>query len=509
MSVSINELLRKGIAAAREGDKAAARDLFQQVVDADEKNEKGWFWLASVVEDDDERRTCLENVLHINPGNERAQQILKTLNERAKQSINQEEVIPGVTRSQLTLILGGGVALIVLILIVALVSIISNNNRIATDNANATVVAAASTGTVIAGTATAQQIAVDATGTAVVVGATLTAQYTPIPTLTPTSMLPTLPPTWTPRPAGNLDAAAAATLPPPVGLSGRLAVWSGRDVLNNDFLDIGYYDLSSGNVYRRIGDNIGRGVSIFVSGERVIYSRYDPQLFSSVLESINLNGTQLESIQERFRAFDTVLDPESPFFSRDGRYVVFSGRPIERSNAQVWLLDLNAPAGTDPLTALSDDEFIYSYPAISPDNRWVVAVRTDNFSAATGTDLILIDVQTGGKIPVTNDLSTFTETNPRFSPDGSQIIYAAYPSNNPNNHDIYIKNAQGGGTPQLLLTDPSNDIFPVLSEDGRYMAFASNRSGAYDIYIFDLTGQTLWQLTSSAEDDYPGDWWQP
>ncbi len=509
MSASITELLRKGIAAAREGDKATARALFQQVVDLDEQNEKGWFWLASVIENDDERRTCLENVLHINPENERAQQILNQINERARLTVDQEEVIPGVTRSQLTLILGGGVALIVLILIVALVAIISNNNRVAGESANATAVAAAQTNTLAAGTQIAAQNAANATGTAAVIGATQTAEYTPIPTVTPTSALPTFPPTWTPRPVEDASASTVATLPPPVGLTGRLAVWSGIDVLSVDFLNVGYYDFDVASSYTRIGDNLGRSISMLVNGQRVVYSRYDPQFSSSVIETINTNGTQLEAMQERWRAFDTVFDPDQPTYSRDGNYVVFIGRPQDRQTAQVWLLDINAPAGTDPLLQLTNDDFIYSYPSISPDNRWVVVARTDNFSATTGTDIVLIDIASGGKIPVTNDLSTYTERNPRFTPDGTQIVYAAFPSNNPNRHDIYIKNAQGGGTAQTLISDPADDIFPVLSEDGRYLAFASDRSGAYDIYIYDITGQILWQLTSSPEEDYPGDWWQP
>jgi len=509
VSASANELLRKGIAAAREGDKATARDLFQQVVDLDEKNEKGWFWLASVVETDDERRTCLENVLHLNPANERAQQALETLNARMKKSVNEEEVVPGVTRRQLTLLLGGGGALVLLIVVIALVTIISNNNRIAAENATGTAVAAAQTGTVIASTATSAQIALERTGTAQAVSATETALYTPIPTLTPTSSMPTLPPTWTPTATRVEAGSAVQSLPTPTGLTGRLVVWSGLDVLSVDFLDVGYYQLDENNQYVRIGDNLGRSPTIFVNGLRVFYSRYDPQLFSSVIEAINLNGTQLEGMQERWRDFETAIDPDHPYVSRDGRYLTFVGRPTDRQTRQVFLLDLNAPAGTNPIRRLTDDDWDYDYPAISPDNSRVVVARTDNFSAATGTDIVLIDINTGGKIPVTNDLTTFTETNPRFTSDGTQIIYAAYPSNNPGNHDIYVRDANGFAAPTPLITDPANDIFPVISEDGRYLAFASNRTGAYDIYIYDITGQTLYQLTNSPTEDYPGDWWQP
>src|SRR5690606_38117347 len=99
------ELMREGIEAARAGDKATARDRFEQVTELDENNEKAWFWLASVVESDEEKRVCLNNVLVINPDNERAQQILDRLN---REKAMEEEVIPGIPRRQLMMIAGGG-----------------------------------------------------------------------------------------------------------------------------------------------------------------------------------------------------------------------------------------------------------------------------------------------------------------------------------------------------------------------------------------------------------------
>lgn len=74
MSEEIAELLQKGIAAARSGDKAAARQFLLEVTDRDERNEQAWLWLSGVVDDPEEARICLENVLAINPHNERAQQ---------------------------------------------------------------------------------------------------------------------------------------------------------------------------------------------------------------------------------------------------------------------------------------------------------------------------------------------------------------------------------------------------------------------------------------------------
>ena len=126
----IRQLLREGVEAARAGDKATARDLFEQVTELDESNEQAWFRLAAVVESDEERRVCLENVLHINPDNERAQQILDRLVARQEEASAGDDVIPGVSRSQFMLIAGGGgLAVIVLIVIILMALVISNNNQ--------------------------------------------------------------------------------------------------------------------------------------------------------------------------------------------------------------------------------------------------------------------------------------------------------------------------------------------------------------------------------------------
>lgn len=78
----MDELLQQGIAAARAGRREEARGLLMRVVEADERNERAWLWLAGVVDDPGDIRTCLENVLDLNPDNVKAQQGLAWVNQR-------------------------------------------------------------------------------------------------------------------------------------------------------------------------------------------------------------------------------------------------------------------------------------------------------------------------------------------------------------------------------------------------------------------------------------------
>jgi tetratricopeptide (TPR) repeat protein len=67
---SIADLLRRGIAAAKEGQCDRARDLLMRVVEQDEENISAWTWLSGVVDDLEDREICMENVLTLDPDNE-------------------------------------------------------------------------------------------------------------------------------------------------------------------------------------------------------------------------------------------------------------------------------------------------------------------------------------------------------------------------------------------------------------------------------------------------------
>ncbi len=82
-SPQVEQWLKEGVAAAKRGDKARARDLLVQVTEVDEYNEQAWLWLSGVVESDQEREICLENVLTINPDNSFAQQGLDLLRQQS------------------------------------------------------------------------------------------------------------------------------------------------------------------------------------------------------------------------------------------------------------------------------------------------------------------------------------------------------------------------------------------------------------------------------------------
>ena len=79
MSANVEAMVRAGIEAYRAGKQTEARKLLEKAIELDDYNEQAWMWLSAVVETEEEKRTCLENVVVINPDNAEAKRGLKML----------------------------------------------------------------------------------------------------------------------------------------------------------------------------------------------------------------------------------------------------------------------------------------------------------------------------------------------------------------------------------------------------------------------------------------------
>lgn len=77
--ISDPTLLPNGIAALRAGNRDEARQLLQQAAQQEPDNESAWKWLCNAVDTDQERIPYLQEILRINPKNEKAAQYYKKI----------------------------------------------------------------------------------------------------------------------------------------------------------------------------------------------------------------------------------------------------------------------------------------------------------------------------------------------------------------------------------------------------------------------------------------------
>lgn len=73
------EVLQMAIQAARAGRKIEARDLLLELVEVEPRNEMAWMWLSGLVDTLEDRIIACENVLTINPANEKVRAYLAEL----------------------------------------------------------------------------------------------------------------------------------------------------------------------------------------------------------------------------------------------------------------------------------------------------------------------------------------------------------------------------------------------------------------------------------------------
>ena len=86
---------------------------------------------------------------------------------------------------------------------------------------------------------------------------------------------------------------------------------------------------------------------------------------------------------------------------------------------------------------------------------------------------------------------------PTISPDGKTIVFSY-------KGDLY-KVASSGGEAIPLTLNEAYDYMPVFSHDGKWLAFASDRYGNFDVYIMPSSGGEAKRLTYNSAADYPYD----
>jgi Tol biopolymer transport system component len=157
--------------------------------------------------------------------------------------------------------------------------------------------------------------------------------------------------------------------------------------------------------------------------------------------------------------------------ARDGQRVVYSVAPK------------GASAPTDPTFQLAildrQGKLLrrvgpigrYGQTALSPDGTRIATRWFDTFAPGGRSDIWVVDIASGKTTPITNDAPP--DFAPMWSPDGKQIYYVSARSGG--YQGIYRKNADGTGDAELIYRyDPGAPVnLRDISADGKYLLFNS------------------------------------
>ncbi len=117
-----------------------------------------------------------------------------------------------------------------------------------------------------------------------------------------------------------------------------------------------------------------------------------------------------------------------------------------------------------------------------------------------GIILTIACAVSGVLFTVFETLQAHAQEQPRIINSPTLVSKIAFASDRSDNYDIYVMNTDGGGLTRLT-TGAGNNVSPSWSPDGTRIAFVSGRDGNPEIYAMNADGGNQTRLTNSSFDD--------
>jgi len=226
-------------------------------------------------------------------------------------------------------------------------------------------------------------------------------------------------------------------------------------------------------------------------------------------------------------------------WSKDGRKIYYSTRPKERSVISIFEVSVDGgtpnaigePIETSKLTISSCPDDVGLILVILDETTglrqlWFMSLPDGGLQRITndsndylhgtltedGTTIFayhsysLTDMWVANMPDITNAKKLLTRASGigdvRWTSD-NRILFVASESGQWGKKEIWIINADG--TKEQKLTDKGkNNRMPIMSFDGRFIAYRSIANGARQIFVMDSDGRNERQITSESENMSPG-----
>ncbi|MBI3049381.1 MAG: serine/threonine-protein kinase [Acidobacteria bacterium] len=175
---------------------------------------------------------------------------------------------------------------------------------------------------------------------------------------------------------------------------------------------------------------------------------------------------------------DNTLDEAA--LSPDGRRVAV--RRTVQDNSDIWLID------SVRTTRFTFDRNVELYPLWSPDGSRLVFTRMPSLyvksSSGAGTDELLL------KVPLTSAAQD-------WSSDGRFVLYNYVDPKT--GGDLSVLPMDGDRKPFVFVNSTFHERLGQFSPDGRWVAYQSDESGRYEIYVRPFPGPGgQWQVSTSG-----------
>ncbi len=186
----------------------------------------------------------------------------------------------------------------------------------------------------------------------------------------------------------------------------------------------------------------------------------------------------------------------SPRWSPDGSELAFLRDAVGNERFAIWIVDRD---GERERKLTADDAAMHRSIAWSPDGRSLACVA--NIGGGR-FGIHVFDVATGARRPLTDGV--FEDERPRFSPDGTWILFESWRDGSRIDADLYLVPSAGGDAIRLETREGKrgDSQFARWSPDGRTIAFTSSARGRREIALVDLDASKAVRLRYVTTDPF-------
>lgn len=221
----------------------------------------------------------------------------------------------------------------------------------------------------------------------------------------------------------------------------------------------------------------------------------------NVDESGDVGGLVLHGPRQRQKPHRLTASSgdDTPSFSANGRFVVFSGNnetvatPVGR---HIYLVKVDGSG----LRQLTSGAGLDENPSFSPNGQQVVF---DRHLGAGKTHIFAVNIDGSGLRQLTD--GSFNDSEPVYMPSGKRIVFVSDRDHDvrTDRSDIFAM-APNGADPRVLIDGPRNEDEPDTAPDGRSIAFVSNRAAGINIFVARADGRHVHRLTHNKRDCFSG-----
>jgi Tol biopolymer transport system component/predicted Ser/Thr protein kinase len=222
-------------------------------------------------------------------------------------------------------------------------------------------------------------------------------------------------------------------------------------------------------------------------------------------DALGLSLVSMETLEKRRLTTPLAGSCDTtPAVSPDGRTLAFTRMSGGRSGICFLSLGKNYEPQGEPPRLVTPEEQPSSGVAWTPDGSDIVYC----YGPFGGGGLWRMAASTSGK-PVRLAFASNATSGPAISRQGNRLAYEVQ------NWDINVYRVDlsgptlNPGMPSKLISSTKYDGLPAYSPDGKKIAFSSDRSGSWEIWVCNFDGSNAVQLTSLRGEDNDGATWSP